>query len=1042
MTQDDDRGGGRPPVPPTENEATISSDGAGNPSATISVSGSASSPAGSRDASPPVAIAGYRILGELGRGGMGVVWEAEQERPKRRVALKVMRRDHQVDELHARMFQREAETLARLKHPNIAAIYASGHTDDGSDYFAMELVTGRTLDRWLKSRPAVIDSDELRLRLRLFRTICDAVHYAHQRGVIHRDLKPSNIVVSDESVSAAGSAPSAAGPTVKILDFGLARITDADIAATTVSEVGMIKGTLQYMSPEQARGEADAIDVRCDVYALGIILYELLSGRRPYDVSRSALAEAVRVICEEPPRSLRQSWSGAGRLDPDLETIVGKALEKEADRRYGSAAALGEDVERHLQSQPIMARPPSAAYQMRKFAARNRALVGGALTTLVALVAGVVVSTTLGLREAEQRREAEKARTDLEAVVDFQSRMLAEVDAEQMGRAMLSDLRERVVGAARDGGAADAAAERAGAAFDELTRRVNTTDAALEVIDTQILGRAAATIDAEFEDRPEIGIELRSTIVGTYGELGLLAQAVTQAETAYEASGRVFGAEDAKTLEAGRKLAEERMFLGELSEAEELASSIYETELKVLGGKDANTLRSRRLLAMLRERRGLTDEAEQAYQETLAAQRELLGDEDDDTMATMSSLSALYRNLGRGAEAEKLVRELIGISTRKHGAEDAKTLIYRHNLAWIFNGMGRYEEASELNRDLLEVKTRVLGADHPGTLRTMSNLAESYYFLGRLEEALPLAMKNMEGQRRTVGPDHPDALDATNFVGVITKRMGRFDEAVPYYLAALEGRRRTFGEDHPDTLRTMYGLANLYEEMGRNEEAEGLYLETIARQIRTFGAEHRQPLRSQMSMSGFYAKLGRDDEAGRLYTDTAAAQLRSMGDADPEAISGQTSAALFFIRHDRFDQAEPYAVTGLELAVKALGNDNPITLDAKNALGYLRQRQQRWEESELLYREVLETQIAAVGREHAETTSTLQNLACLFRDSGNFDESRKLFEEVIAIQEKSWGPNHPWSVDNLEDYLKLARAMGDEQQVAAIEARLRAIEEP
>ncbi len=1034
MTQHDDQDGERPEIPPIENEATISSGGAKLPSVTISVSGSASSPAEDFTGSQRVTIAGYRILGELGRGGMGVVWEAEQERPKRRVALKVMRRDQRVDELHARMFQREAETLARLKHPNIAAIYASGHSDDGYDYFAMELVTGQTLDRWLRSRPEIIDADELKLRLRLFRTICDAVHYAHQRGVIHRDLKPSNIVVSDESVSATGGTRSTTGPVVKILDFGLARITDSDIAATTVSEIGMIKGTLQYMSPEQARGEVEVIDVRSDVYALGVILYELLAGKRPYDVSRSALAEAVRVICEEPPRSLKQSWSGAGRLDPDLETIVGKALEKDMDRRYGSAAALGEDVERHLASQPILARPPSAAYQMRKFAARNRALVGGAITTLIALIAGVVVSTTLGLREAEQRREAEKARTDLEAVVDFQSGMLASVDAQQMGKAMLDDLRERVVGAAGGAGA-----DQAGASFDALTRKVNTTDAALAVIDSHILDRAAQTIDREFEARPDIGIQLRSTIVTTYGELGLLAQATAQAEAAYEAAGRVFGADDPRTLEAGRKLAEEQMFLGKDEEAESLVASVYETERRILGEKDQKTLRSRRLLAMLQERRGLEEEAEQAYVEVLADQRELLGDEDDDTMATMNSLAALYRNVGRGAEAEKLTLELIEISSRKYGDENPKTLAYRHNLAWVYRGMGRYEEAADLNRDLLEVKTRVLGADHPGTLRTKSNLAEAYYFLGQFNEALALATENMNDQLRTVGPDHPDALDATNFVGVITKRMGRFADAVPFYLEALDGRRRVFGPDHPDTLRTMYGLANLYEEMGRTADAEGLYLETIEGQKRAFGAENRQTLRSQMSLAGFYDKLGRDDEAERLYVETAATQLRSMGDADPEAIAGQNNVANFFIKGDRLDEAEPYALRGVELATAALGDDNPITLDSKNALGYLRQRQQRWEESEVLYREVLATQLETVGREHTETAVTLQNLACLYRDSGRYDESRKLFEEVITIQEKAWGPNHPWSVDNLEDYLKLLKAIGDEQGAQAIEIRIRAI---
>ena len=188
---------------------------------------------------------------------MGTVWEAEQSQPRRRVALKIMRRDHVVDELHARMFRREAESLGRLRHPNIAAIYESGHTEDGHDFFAMELVPGVTLDVWLAGRPTLVDSDELKLRLGLFRSICDAVHYAHQRGVIHRDLKPSNIIVTDEGVSSGAGSAAKPSLTIKILDFGLARISDADIAATLVSEIGVIKGTLQYMSPEQARGDVN-----------------------------------------------------------------------------------------------------------------------------------------------------------------------------------------------------------------------------------------------------------------------------------------------------------------------------------------------------------------------------------------------------------------------------------------------------------------------------------------------------------------------------------------------------------------------------------------------------------------------------------------------------------------------------------------------------------------------------------------------------------------------------------------------------------------
>ena len=355
-------------------------------------------------------IGGYRILGVLGEGGMGVVYDAEQSSPHRRVALKVMRRGHTVDEVHARMFHHEAQTLARLRHPKIAAIFESGHTVDGHDFFAMELVRGQTLGNWLDSRPAPRTAGEVRTRLRLFQSLCEPVHYAHQRGVIHRDLKPANIMVTEDHDGGIETGAKAT-PGVKILDFGLARIADPDMeAATLMSEVGVIRGTLPYMSPEQTRSEAEAIDVRTDVYALGVILYEMITGRRPYDLDSSSLIDAVRIICEELPQPINTQARAGITLDADLETIVGKALEKEPERRYGSVSELADDIERYLSSRPILARRPSASYRTRKFVQRHRAGVAAAALVVVAILAGVV-GISVGLvraknAEAHARREA------------------------------------------------------------------------------------------------------------------------------------------------------------------------------------------------------------------------------------------------------------------------------------------------------------------------------------------------------------------------------------------------------------------------------------------------------------------------------------------------------------------------------------------------------------------------------------------------------------------------------------------------------------
>lgn len=376
----------------------------------------------------PEQIEGYRVLGVLGRGGMGVVYEAEQDRPKRKVALKLLAR-HAVSDQALRRFQQEAEILGRLKHPGIAQIFECGSIgpeDEGQAYLAMELIEGNSLSQHVAQNNPSIEQ-----RLELFARICDAVHHAHQKGVIHRDLKPDNILVTHEGRP-------------KILDFGIARVTETDLQVTTMhTQVGQLVGTITYMSPEQVSGNRDELDLRSDIYALGVILFELLSGKLPHDLIGRSIPDAIRVILEVDPHRLSSIDS---MFRGDVDVIVTKALERDASRRYASAAEIAADIRRHLAHEPITARPASTFYQLRKFGKRNKPLVGGAIATVIALIMGLVFSVHFALRESQQREIADAASESALASekesrqVAYRSRIsaaLASIDAENPSRARM-----------------------------------------------------------------------------------------------------------------------------------------------------------------------------------------------------------------------------------------------------------------------------------------------------------------------------------------------------------------------------------------------------------------------------------------------------------------------------------------------------------------------------------------------------------------------------------------------------------------------------
>jgi serine/threonine protein kinase/tetratricopeptide (TPR) repeat protein len=756
-------------------------------------------------------IGGYRILGVLGEGGMGVVYEAEQSSPQRRVALKVMRRGHTVDEVHVRMFHHEAQALARLRHPKIAAIYESGHTADGHDFFAMELVRGQTLGSWLDSRSASVTASELRTRLRLFHCLCEPVHYAHQRGVIHRDLKPANVMVT-EDVDRDLSAGAITAPEVKILDFGLARIADPDMeAATMMSEVGVIRGTLPYMSPEQTRSDIDAVDVRTDVYALGVILYEIVSGRRPYDLDSSSLVDAVRVICEEPPLPLNDPSRPGVTLDRDLETIVGKALAKEPDQRYGSVSELADDIDRYLGERPILARRPSASYRAKKFVRRHRAGVAASALVLAAIVAGIV-GITVGLvraksAEAHARREAATSAR----VSQFLADMLASVDAQQVGRLLLSDLEQRVAEAATARGRMPASAIDE---FRSLTRDVSGTDAGRRLVDDAILSRAGMAIAERFGEEPGVAGRLEHTLAETYERFGLYDSSLEHAQSAATIRGEAFGPDASETLQ------------------------------------------SRSLIGLLRYRQGDYEDAEELLESVLLRQRSILGEDHPDVFKSAVRLSWVMIEDGRYAEAEELLTDILQRQRGVLGEEHRDTATTMNSLAVVYTDQQRYAEAQALHSEVLAVRSRILGPSDPDTLKSMTNLAILSYYQGRLDDAAALFQDVLDIQIQTFGPGHPITLGSTNNLAIIYQRQGRLDRARELHQQALDTKIRVLGAEHPETLSSQYNLAIVLTAEGRFDDAERLHRQTLEVRRRTLGADNPQALDSLCAVAGVAALRG------------------------------------------------------------------------------------------------------------------------------------------------------------------------------------------
>jgi eukaryotic-like serine/threonine-protein kinase len=835
-------------------------------------------------------IGAYKLERPLGAGGMGTVWLGRRGdgRFDGQVAIKLLNLAV-LDQVGQERFRREGTLLARLSHPNIARLFDAGVSAGGQPYLVLEYVQGQRID---------VFADEHRLtvveRVRLIVDVLAAVSHAHANLIVHRDLKPSNILVSADG-------------TAKLLDFGIAKLLVAESGEdlNTLSRDGRAL-TPDFGAPEQLRG--GPIVMATDVYSIGVLLYLLLTGRRPYELAGRSAADIERIVCDSTPGRPSATFDSTGtptddqksralargatpahlrrRLRGDLDTIVMKALRKEPERRYVTVAALHDDLHRCLKGHPVLARPDRVAYRMRKFAGRHRAGVAVAAVLFGLVAGGVIRERTLRARAEVEARKARTVEEYLVSVFDVANPFAPP-----------------------------------GTRGDDVTARA-------------LLDRGAARVNSSLSAQPEVQAELREVLGNVYVNLGLFDTAEPLLRSALEQRRTLYGVRHPSVAAAMDRLGDLLVRESRFDEAEPLLREALAQRRALLGDTHADTAQSMDHLGTLFQERSDYDAAEPLFREAIAVRRRIHGPDHEDVATSLNNLGLLLHFKARDAQTEQLYREALAIYVRRLGEDHPSTAQTEHNLAQVLEESGRLDEAEALYRRALASKRRTLGSAHPSVTVNLNNFAN---FLaveqGRLDEAEVLVREALALDRQMFHEPHAYVAESLRRLGMVLRLKGDFDGAERSYRQALAMNRTLFGAEHLRIASSLNHIALTLQAKGDLAGAIALFRQSLAQYRRLVGEQHvnyrtvRNNLARALRENGdaaeaegmFRAALDRADLATRAHRE--------------QAIAAQVGLGLTLSDQGRAAEAIPLLERAVAMSRDRFGPDHWRTGEAQMALG-------------------------------------------------------------------------------------------------------------